>query len=144
MVRRLRIAAAVLAVGGLMIAYGALASAPAQAQGQPGMSWSGKVDENVIVYIHEDHAQTQDISGKQTTHISTNFWGRLPDRPVDVSLANWQGRGIVRLIQEPRPDNNFTAAVRIRDPQAGKGFYSFTLTWARDRDWDGGGGRYRF
>lgn len=144
MTRKLRFAVAALAAFGLMIAFGAMTATPAQAQqGQAGMSWSGRVDDTAIVYIHEDHAQTQDISGHQTTHINTNFWGRLPAHPTNVYLSNRQGRGLVELIQQPRRDNNFTAAVRIRDPQPGKGFYSFSLSWDRDRDW-GGRGRDRF
>ncbi|HEX5324970.1 MAG TPA: hypothetical protein VFW40_14395 [Capsulimonadaceae bacterium] len=142
MIGKLKIAAALMIAGGLMIAFGAIAASPALAQGQPGMSWSGRVDDNVIVYIHQDHAQTQDLAGQATTHINTSFWGRLPDRPVYVTLTHWQGRGVVQLIQQPRRDNNFTAAVRIRDPQGGRSFYSFTLSWTRDRD--GIGRRYRF
>lgn len=126
-----RYTAALLAAMALVAAFGILAAKPALAQGRPGMSWSGNVDSDVIVYIHQGSARTDTIDGHQTTHIRTDFWGRLPDRPVRVFLVNWQGRGFVRVVQQPRPDNGFTAGVEIRDPQPGRGDYSFTLSWTR-------------
>ena len=55
----------------------------------------------------------------------------LPDRDVDVRLEDPEGRGEIRLIEQPRQQNNYTARVSIRDPQAGAGEYSFTLVWNR-------------
>ena len=136
MKRNLRLAAAVMAVLGLAAVYGILTIAPAQAQGRAGMSWSGRVDQDTIIYIHQDKARTDTITGHTTDHIRTNFWRLLPDRPVRVFLVNWQGRGFVRVVQQPSLDNSFTAAVEIRDPQPGHGDYSFTLGW--DRPFVGG------
>jgi hypothetical protein len=120
---------ATLAVMGMIATLGTLSLRPAHAQAQPGMSWSGKVEGNAVVTIHHRHANTHEIKGRHVTHISVHFWSRLPDAPVRVSLVHWQGRGDVRLIQQPRPDNNFTAIVQVNDPQPGEGKYSFTLGW---------------
>lgn len=137
MKRNLNFAASLAAILGLAAVYGALTITPAQAQGRAGMSWSGRVDNDVIVYIHQDNARTDTLSGRSTDHIRTDFWGRLPDRPVQVYLENRQGRGVIRVIQQPRPDNGFTAGVEIRDPQAGYGDYNFTLGWSRPMGWRG-------
>jgi hypothetical protein len=55
----------------------------------------------------------------------------LPHRDVEVSLEDQQGRGEVRLVEQPRQRNSYTARVSIRDPQSGSGEYSFTLVWTR-------------
>ena len=52
-------------------------------------------------------------------------------RDTTVSLEGTEGRGEVRLIQQPRDENGYAARVRIRDHQGGAGDYSFTLLWTR-------------
>jgi hypothetical protein len=42
-----------------------------------------------------------------------------------------EGRGEIRLIEQPRQRNNYTARVSIRDPLDGAGEYSFMLVWNR-------------
>jgi hypothetical protein len=43
-----------------------------------------------------------------------------------------QGRGQIDLAEQPDEQNNYTAKVRIVDPQPGAGAYSFTLAWDDD------------
>lgn len=135
MKRKLTFAAAAVAILGLAAICGLSAIKTAQAQGRPGMSWSGRVDQDTIIYIHQDKARTDTITGHTTDHIRTDFWAPLPDRPVRVFLFNRQGRGFIQVIQQPSLDNGFTAAVEIRDPQAGHGNYNFTLGWTRPFGW---------
>lgn len=125
MVRQWKIGMALIAAGC------AVAAVPANAQGQHGVSWSGDVDDVVIVYVHGDRVRTETVSGHSPWNVSTNVFGRLPDRPVRVWLSDQDGRGRVRVIQQPGPDNDFTAAVRIHDPQSGKSHYHFDLNWER-------------
>ena len=53
----------------------------------------------------------------------------LPRRPVTVSLQDIQGRGQVEVAEQPEPNNNYTAKVRVLDTDAGAGHYSFILAW---------------
>jgi hypothetical protein len=55
----------------------------------------------------------------------------LPDRETEVRLERFDGRGEIRLIEQPRESNNYTARVSIRDLRAGASDYSFTLVWNR-------------
>ena len=55
----------------------------------------------------------------------------LPSQPVDMTLAAQDGRGDVRLVEQPSERNHYTARVSIRDPQAGSSDYSFKLEWQR-------------
>jgi len=121
---------------GLAAAFGALATmAPANAQGRRDVSWRGDVDDTVIVYFHGDRTRTETVSGDGPRNTSDS--GRLPDRPVTVFLTDRQGRGRIRVIQQPRADNDYTAAVRIHDPEGGRSHYEFKLSWRRP-----GGGRF--
>jgi len=102
---------------------------PAAAFADGSVAWSGNVDDTAIVYIHGQNAQTETISGNATRDTRAYFRGHLPHHPVFVSLRRSEGRGRVRIVQQPGPNNGFTAGVRIHDPQPGSSFYRFVLTW---------------
>ena len=104
------------------------------------LHWSGDVDETTIVYVHDDQVHDRVVRGKSVDDERVDFVGRLPRRRAFVTLRDWNGRGDVRVVQQPRPGNDFTAAVRIHDPQPGDAPYRFTLVWRplRDGDHDGG------
>lgn len=94
------------------------------------VSWSGDVDQAATVFFHGHHAWVDNVKGKTVTNMVFDFNPDLPpDHHVDVHLADVHGRGTVELLQQPTPDNNYTAAVRIRDPDAGRGHYHFRLVW---------------
>jgi hypothetical protein len=93
------------------------------------LTWSGNVDDTVVVEIHRGDAHTRIVHGKDVTNANIQFDGRLPDRPVNVRLRDWHGRGEVRVVQEPNAGNDYTATVRIHDPKGGSGHYTFTLAW---------------
>jgi len=111
----------------------ALTSAPAQAGT---LRWSGRVDDTATISLHG-----RDVRVSATMHGVKEekrvIQGALPMRPTRVTLDNVRGRGRVQIIQQPSPRNNFTAQVRITDPDAGASFYRFNLHWERndDSDW---------
>lgn len=105
----------------------ALVPLAAHADGR--LVWAGSVDDRAEVALHGRDVQTRTLSGKSVDSVNSQIFGRLPEgRPVFVSLRG-RGRGTVRVVQQPRPDNNFTAVVRIHDPQPGSDHYRFTLEW---------------
>jgi hypothetical protein len=114
--------AAVLAVLGA-------AALPASAQGPRSVNWSGNVDDTAIVIIHGQDVRTNTVSGKSVTNINTQSFGRLPERPVNVYLQERHGRGQIRIVQQPSPDNDFTAKVRIHESRPGSSHYDFVLAW---------------
>jgi len=99
------------------------------------LTWSGRVD----------HAAIVSCSGKNCVSSSDQGVGRdapvadehfkfskpLPGRDTEVRLEDQDGRGEIRLIEQPRERNNYTARVSIRDIGAGAGEYSFRLVWNR-------------
>src|SRR3569833_1331348 len=92
-------------------------------------SWSGEVDDTVIVRIHGDHVRTSAAHGAYAKNVTYRVDDPLPMAPVHVWLTDITGRGSVEVLREPTADNNYTAVIRLKDPQSGRGYYSFNLNW---------------
>jgi len=95
--------------------------------------WSGRVDGEAIISCRRDTCEAEVTQGGPVTRERFRFTHALPNQRVLVSLEEKQGRGEVRLLEQPREENEFTARVLIRDPQGGPGDYSFVLSWSRPR-----------
>jgi hypothetical protein len=99
------------------------------------VTWTGRVDEAAIVSCHARKCVSSSEPGAPASAPVSNesfqFSRPLPEREVDVRLEYPEGRGEIRLIEQPRHQNNYTARVSIHDPLAGAGEYSFTLVWNR-------------
>jgi hypothetical protein len=93
--------------------------------------WTGRVDEQAIVSCHKQTCVSSAEQGAPVADERFKFSRPMPDRDSDVRLEVPQGRGEIRVIEQPRQRNNYTARVSIRDPQSGAGEYSFTLVWNR-------------
>ena len=99
------------------------------------------------IEVSVDHAAEVEISGDTglltTTAGQPAAWRRfqcnapLPRNPVDFRFGGTNGRGTVRLIQDPRSTGG-RAVVQITDPQGGRATYSFDLQWHGPRDGSGG------
>jgi hypothetical protein len=118
-----------LAMVAAAIAAFCVTGIPASAQPRHEVSWSGTVDETAVVYIHGHQARVETLAGKPVNVDQTESFGFLPRRPVNVYIADWNGRGRVKIVQQPGPGNDYTAAVRIHDRQGGAGHYHFDLAW---------------
>ena len=93
------------------------------------LTWGGDVDDTTLVSLHHRDVRTRTVHGKDADNVSTQIFGRLPEAPIYVFLRDHDGRGSVRVVQQPTPDNDFTAVVRVHDPQRGRSHYDFTLAW---------------
>lgn len=101
-------------------------------EGHPeALTWSGKVDEEAVVSCQGKTCSSSAARGAPVAGEHFKFTRPLPDRAVDVTLGQRDGRGEIRLIEQPSERNHYTARVLIRDPQAGSADYSFKLTWNR-------------
>ena len=102
---------------------------PALASPRGSLTWSGSVDNTAIVSLHGTQAYTRTVDGLQARVYSERVIGSLPRRRAHVYLAEVNGGGNVEIVQQPDATDNFTARVRIHDPQAGSGHYHFVLSW---------------
>lgn len=93
------------------------------------MSWSGSVDAIATVSIRGRTATARTVSGQNVSNVRYNFLYALPNRHVNVEVDKREGRGDVRVIQQPSRQNNYTAVIEIRDPRGGRDDYEFELYW---------------
>jgi hypothetical protein len=98
------------------------------------------------IEVSVDHAAEVEVSGDlgllTTIAGQPAGWRRfqcnapLPSNPVDFRFIRINGRGTVRLVQDPRSTGG-RAVININDPQGGRAGYTFDLQW---RGGPGGGG----
>jgi hypothetical protein len=94
------------------------------------LAWRGQVDDVVEVRVQGRRVDYVTRSGATVRDVQTRVSGSgLPERDVNVSIRNSQGRGSVRVAQQPSARNGYTAIIRIDDPQGGFGYYDFQAAW---------------
>jgi len=106
---------------------------PSRLDRMESLTWSGRVDEEAVVSCRREECVAEAVRGSPVTRDRFRFSRALPARDTQVSLDRAEGRGQIRLLQQPREENGYTAQVGIRDPQGGPGDYSFTLAWTPPR-----------
>ena len=95
------------------------------------IAWSGRVEGEAMVSCRAGSCVAEAVSGAPVADGHFKFSRPLPNRDVEVRLEQTEGRGEVRLVEQPSERNRYTARVSIRDPQSGAGEYSFSLVWSR-------------
>jgi hypothetical protein len=102
------------------------------------------------IEVSVDHAAEVEISGDNglltTVAGQPAAWRRfqcnapLPRNPPDFRFVKINGRGTVRLLQDPR-NTGGRAVIHVSDPQGGRGNYTFDLQWGgrNGGGWNGGG-----
>jgi hypothetical protein len=108
------------------------------------VTWSGRVDHAAVVSCQKrtcvstlgqgGSEQGGSEHGTPVADQHFKFSKPLPDRAIEVRLDEVDGRGEIRLIEQPRESNHYTARVSIRDPGNGAADYAFTLVWNRASD----------
>lgn len=113
------------AIFGAVFIFGNAQSVNAQTT----MTWSGRVDDVVEVVIRGRNADTQTISGKTFRDGRARFDGRGGRRQGRARVNKEEGRGKVRIVQQPSRRNNYTTIVRVEDKKGSDDRYRFTVEW---------------
>jgi hypothetical protein len=95
------------------------------------ISWSGRVDQEAVIRCHAKTCVSHAVNGAPVADEHFKFSRPMQNRDMDVRLEQAEGRGEIRLVEQPSERNQYTARVSIRDPQSGSGDYSFALVWPR-------------
>jgi hypothetical protein len=99
------------------------------------VTWSGRVDHAAVINCQKKScvstAEQGAEHGPPVADEHFKFSKPLPDRVTEVRLEGQDGRGEIRLVEQPLESNHYTAKVSIRDPGPGAGDYSFILVWNR-------------
>ncbi len=93
------------------------------------LKWSGRVDGEVVVACHRNECRSQTVEGGPVLHEKYKFSKPMPDRNVTVRLETTEGRGQVKITDQPAESNGYVTRVVIRDRQGGYGDYGFVLSW---------------
>ena len=95
----------------------------------PQAAWEGEVDGKVQITIRGDRMDTREIAGPMTNALQYRVYDALPARSGQVRLQTQQGRGSVKIAQQPDISNDYSAVITVEDPQGGRAFYAFQLFW---------------
>lgn len=93
------------------------------------LNWRGTVDDTVQLVIRGDSVEVKTLSGRAYENYSSSFTSPLPNRRVDVEVNKKKGRGSVRVMQQPRRENNFTTVIELRDKDGGAKDYELEVYW---------------
>jgi hypothetical protein len=100
--------------------------------------WRGRVDEEVRIVMRGGQVWTQEVSGRPTRGARARVSQALPSQAGQVRLQLLDGRGDVRIIQQPSRRNNYTTVVRIYDASGGADRYHLAAHWEPAGGWAGG------
>lgn len=92
------------------------------------LQWSGNVDDKLLIMLRPSGLSYRTLDGRAPEGIESSFNG-LPAAATMVDVRQTEGRGSVTVVQQPSPDNGYTAMIRVVDPQSGYGHYSFEVMW---------------
>jgi hypothetical protein len=88
-----------------------------------------RVDGIAEVDIFGDSGRLRNLAGQPATWTRMECTDPLPYQMSDFRFRGIDGRGNVRLVQDPR-NNNSMAVVRIEDPKGGAEGYTFQIEWS--------------
>lgn len=91
--------------------------------------WRGTVDKEVRLVIRDRNIETRLISGNPYSDGNFSFTSPLPTHNVSVEVNKKKGRGNVRILQQPRRNNDYTAIVQIYDEGGGAREYELEIFW---------------
>lgn len=95
------------------------------------VTWSGRVDQEALISCRAKICTSGTVLGAPVAAEKYKFSRPMPLREMEVNIENQDGRGEIKIVEQPRERNNYTTRVSIRDPQSGFGDYAFTLVWKR-------------
>lgn len=93
------------------------------------LRWSGLVDGTDNIHVQGSSVRINHLSGRQISNQNFDLDGTLPRTNVRLVLQKVQGRGELRILEQPNRFNNYTAVVQITDRATGAGWYEFVLSW---------------
>lgn len=116
-----------IALFGAIFVFGSSESVSAQ---DMTMTWNGRVDDVVQVVIRGRSADTVTISGREYRDGRARFEGRVGRRNNSrARVEKEEGRGKIRVTQQPSRRNKYTTIIRVEDSKGGDDRYKFTVEW---------------
>jgi hypothetical protein len=105
----------------LMGAFASVAAAQ-----QPQLTWEGEVNGPTRLVIQGDRVEV--MGNSDVNRPNFRFYEALPNRAGEITADVVQGRGSVRVVEQPYRDNNFRAVVAL-NPRGRNEFMRVNLFW---------------
>ena len=120
---------AALALSLLIIFFAVQASA--QTQDSLGkVFWRGNVDDKLHLVVRGTSLEHRTVSGQPQPDGLFSFTAPLPQQAVTVTVPRFEGRSKkITVVQQPTPENQFTAIVEIVDEGGGAREYFLEIAW---------------
>jgi len=99
-----------------------------------------RVDGEAEFGLRGDSLIMRTLNGETVRDAGSECTTPLPRNVDDFRFKGVDGRGDVRLLEEPSARNRWMAVVRIRDSKGGSDEYHYRLEWGRGSSFTGGGG----
>jgi len=96
---------------------------------RPQFLWEGDVEDSAVLILHKEQALLKPGEGIPVRNPKYRFYSKLPDHTQLVRVEVMRGRGTVRVVSQPRLDNDYSATIRIEDPQPGPSHYAIAVRW---------------
>ncbi|MGH9323285.1 MAG: hypothetical protein ACRD21_25275 [Vicinamibacteria bacterium] len=101
--------------------------------GEENFRWQGRVDGIDDILIKGSQVRIEHVSALPIQNQDHRFSAPLPFAEVELTLLVIEGRGSVRLMEQPSARNQYTAFVRVDDQDhSGNDEYEFELSWSRE------------
>jgi len=91
--------------------------------------FSAEVDDEAIIYVSHRRIALETDTDEPLRSLNYQFKSTFPRSTVQVYFKSKKGRGKIQITQQPRQENNYTAAIRITDPERARSRYEFVLAW---------------
>jgi hypothetical protein len=119
--------------------FGCLLAALAAATGhaadeQPQLVWTAQASGVVALRVHGTSVDATPANKRLFSGQRHRFLDRLPDRRQNIRIDVIEGRGTVRIVEQPAENNRFTASVSIEDPLPDRSTYLLAFYWDTGRD----------
>jgi hypothetical protein len=88
-----------------------------------------RVDHSAEVDVYGDSGRLRTLAGQAANWTRMECTDGLPTSMTDFRFRGIDGRGSVKLAQDPR-NNNGIAVIRIDDPRGGSEGYTFSIEWS--------------
>lgn len=93
------------------------------------VTWRGRVDATVAVRVNGDLVESVDETGSGLSQVFFDTKGYLAARPGVVRVTKRSGRGSVYVAEQPSAANDYTALIRITDPERSDDMYEIEIEW---------------
>jgi hypothetical protein len=93
------------------------------------MNWRGNVDDRIWIIVRGRNYEVRTVSGQNLGFGNGRFTSPLPNRNVEIAAIKKQGRGDVKVIQQPSRFNNWEAIIEIYDSGSGARSYEVDIVW---------------